>query len=72
MKKKQDVSGYINRCPEYEACPLCYGCRKYDSSMIRCITFCGRDKAKNVCNAKRHKAELVAKMLSSKTIKGDF
>ena len=66
-KKPSDVRGYQMRCPDYEKCPLCYGCRNYDDQYIKCRINCGNDTG-NVCNTKRHQAHLIAKMLTREKV----
>lgn len=67
-KTPHDVWGWQNNCPNYMQCPLCYGCRNYDERILECVEHCGQDAKKNVCNIKRHKEELLAKLLTKETI----
>lgn len=68
-KSPQDVYGYQSQCPNFQQCPLCFGCRNYDISVVKCVENCGTDKKKNVCNTEKHKAELVAKFITKEAIK---
>lgn len=63
IKKKSDPAGYQHRCHEFTQCPLCYGCRNYNPSRMKCVKLCGENKKKNVCNTTKHKADLIAKMV---------
>lgn len=51
MKTKTSVSGFINRCPDYEMCPVCYGCRNFNPTYKKCLDECGTYK-EDVCNTK--------------------
>ena len=68
QKTKDDVAGYAYKCPDYEQCPLCYGCRNYNEKYLLCVELCGEDMKKNVCNTQRHKDNLIAKMITRETI----
>ncbi len=68
-KSPQDVYGWQSQCPNFQQCPLCFGCRNYDRSVIKCVEHCGKDKKTNVCNTERHKAELVAKFITKEAIR---
>ena len=65
-KNKNDVIGYKIQCPEFNQCPICYGCRAYDPSNERCVKLC--NSSKHRCNTARHKADLLSKMLSKNTV----
>lgn len=67
-KKPQDVIGYQIQCADYHMCPICYGCRSYDPSYYKCIKLCGNNLKNNVCNIKKHKDDLIVKMLTKTTI----
>ena len=55
MKTKYDTQGYKLNCPDYNPCPLCYGCRNFDSSRIRCQNRCETTNPKhNICDKKKH------------------
>lgn len=65
MKQKQptDVEGVKNNCPNFSQCPLCYGCRSYDSSRIEC-SLCISNKKMNICNRQLHKTPVLEKMIT--------
>lgn len=69
MKQKipQDVLGYQIRCPNYIKCPLCYGCRNYNPSYLKCAK-CNQNRKKNICDTNKHKENLIAKMITRETI----
>ncbi len=68
QKTRQDVKGWQMDCINYEACPLCYGCRAYNPSHMKCVSKCGENHKMNVCNTQRHRADLVAKMITKERI----
>lgn len=68
QKTKDDVVGYIEQCLNFEACPLCYGCRNYDEGFMKCSA-CAVNAKQNICDTSRHKAKLVAQMIKTETIK---
>ena len=69
-KKPIDVWGARNECPNFEQCPLCYGCRNYDSSVEKCYRNCYRNNAKiNICNTEKHKSKLIAKFVPIRELK---
>ena len=45
IKTKDSVRGYRINCIRFEQCPLCYGCRAFDSSMVQCLK-CEEENAK--------------------------
>ena len=63
QKTPHDVRGFIERCPEYHRCPICYGCRNFNPSVARCLE-CAKEKKKNVCDTKKHQADKIARLLS--------
>lgn len=62
MKTKTSVSGFINRCPDYEMCPVCYGCRNFNPKYKKCLDECGTYK-EDVCNTKKHRPDLITKLI---------
>ena len=66
QKRKEDVAGYIKSCPNFNPCPLCYGCRDYDSSYYECIN-CGKDK-KNICDTIKHTDKALNTMYKNKPV----
>ena len=69
MKSPQDVYGWQTQCPNFEQCPLCYGCRNYDKNVIKCEVHCGANTKTNVCNTAKHKEKLIAKFITKEVIK---
>lgn len=69
MKQKtpNDVRGVQEKCINYQACPLCYGCRNYrinDPECGKCKTYAKR----NICNTDTHRADLIDKMITKNVI----
>ena len=67
-KVKSDVWGYANACPNFIQCSFCYGCRNFDVSNEECVTHCGDDRKKNVCNKQKHRADVIAKFVHREPI----
>lgn len=70
MKQKthHDVRGQRINCPDYEMCPLCYGCRAFNPKYAKCIT-CKEENAKqNLCKTERHRSDLLEKMITREKI----
>lgn len=66
-KTRYDVWGVQHNCPNYQECPICYGCRNYDSSFYKCHN-CAENTKQNVCNRKLHRADLLARMVTREVI----
>lgn len=62
QKTEQDTYGWQHSCINYEPCPLCYGCRHYDSSWIKCSA-CEQDRKKNICDIRKHTSKILSKMI---------
>ena len=67
QKTVQKVRGYLINCPNFEPCPLCYGCRSYDSSVLKCQG-CAEYAKWNICDTKKHQARLLALMIAREVI----
>ena len=70
MKKQKtykDVLGWQKNCSWYEMCPICYGCRAYDSKYVRCQR-CAENMKFNVCDTKKHRSDLVAMMVTRNVV----
>ena len=65
MKQKQpsDVRGVRIRCPHFEQCPLCYGCRNYNPKYLKCQECKLENEKQNICKTDRHRADLLEKMI---------
>lgn len=72
MRNKQktpaDVMGVQINCPNYEMCPLCYGCRAYNPSYVKCLNRCGQNEKFHTCDTKKHRADLLARMITREKI----
>ena len=66
-KTHHDVWGFEHNCPNYQECPVCYGCRNYDSSFMKC-RHCAEAMKKNVCNRKLHRPDLIARLITREVI----
>lgn len=62
MKTIYDIWGYQHSCPNYDPCPVCYGCRACDPSWIKC-SHCLQDPKKDICNKKKHTIKALNKMI---------
>lgn len=62
MKRPGDVRGRQIHCPDFQQCPVCYGCRSYDTKYEECRK-CGSDK-KNICNKQKHRPDLMAQLVT--------
>ena len=70
QKNKADVYGYKENCLNFKQCPLCYGCRNYNSSSIKCLIKCGGTNKKfNTCRIEKHKSELLNNFIKPEIIK---
>lgn len=72
-KQPNKVRGNQIQCLSYQMCPICYGCRAYDSRLEECqICFKeGIDNTSrnyNVCNIKIHEAWKINKMVTKHTV----
>ena len=68
-KTEYDVRGYEIKCINYIKCPLCYGCRNYNSVDPDCKICIEQNKKYNICNTELHKTDLIAKMITKNNIK---
>ena len=65
-KTPQKVAGYRISCPDYDKCPLCYGCRNYDSGSYKCVTNCSNRYDR--CDTQKHIRRLIGKLLTRSTV----
>ena len=60
QKQYSSVRGNQIKCINYQGCPLCYGCRAYDSRDPECreCKLVNKQKSKiyNICNTKLHES----------------
>ena len=61
-KTMTDVRGIKIHCPEFHQCPVCYGCRNYNSSFERCLE-CGKNKRQNVCDTEKHTYDKISRLI---------
>ena len=76
-KQPNKVRGNIIQCVNFQMCPLCYGCRNYDSRLEECQE-CWKDGIRpsekrnyNVCNTDLHESWKVNRMICKNTIEVD-
>lgn len=62
MKTEYDTWGKQHNCVNYTPCPLCYGCRAYDASWLKCRN-CEQDKKQNICDVQRHTPKILSRMI---------
>ena len=67
-KSVHDVRGWKERCPNFQSCPLCYGCRRYNSTDPDCLICLQENKKFNICNTDLHKDDVTAKMITKNNI----
>lgn len=68
QKRPSDVRGYRINCLRFTFCPLCYGCRAYDSASLKCIKCYEENKKRNICNIKLHTEKALTKMIRKEKI----
>lgn len=72
MKQPADVRGNKIACINYQMCPLCYGCRAYDSRDAECNECQQADAQRgryfNICNKELHEEWKVNKIISKNTV----
>ena len=68
QKSVQKVYGYIRGCPNFEPCPLCYGCRAYDPKYVACENCRQAGEKYHLCNTAKHKSHLLDKMIQREVI----
>lgn len=55
QKTIHDVLGWVINCKDFNPCPVCYGCRNYDPSRLKCINHCEEQNKKfNTCDRTIH------------------
>lgn len=73
--KKYNTYGTAHNCSWYEPCPLCYGCRAYNSKYIRCqkcIEPENGGKKYNICNTELHTNKVLSRMIKHEVIIADM
>lgn len=75
QKQANQVRGNKIVCINYQMCPICYGCRAYNSEDEDCL-ICeqegkGANRNFNVCNTKIHEAWKINKLISKTKIELD-
>lgn len=74
IKKVSEVRGNRINCINYQVCPICFGCRAYDSRDPECL-ICfqegdtGGKRNFNVCDTNLHRSDLLNKMITKTTYK---
>ena len=63
FKTPKDTAGYKGDCPDYDPCPLCYGCRNYGLHAFTCDALCATNSKFNICNQSLHTPANIARMV---------
>lgn len=75
VKQYSSVRGNKIRCINYSGCPMCYGCRAYDSRDPECVECKQEDlimgKNYNICNKDLHESWKINKLISKNKINID-
>ena len=66
-KQPADVLGNKINCIRFNQCPVCYGCRSYDSSNLECLK-CIENKKFNICNKEIHNDKITADFITRNKI----
>lgn len=69
-KQPNHVLGKKMNCPNFNQCPICYGCRSYTTTFVECEK-CIANKKRDVCNTELHKSDLIEKLIRKDEIKFD-
>ena len=72
-KTWHDTTGFKSKCPSYNPCPLCYGCRAYGSLYMMCRK-CEKNPKRDICDREKHRESLLSRMIKREIIevKGGF
>lgn len=65
IKNWNSARGARINCPNFDPCPLCYGCRNYNSAVVRCDK-CLENKKFNICDREFHSEHNLGLMLKHK------
>lgn len=72
VKQYSSVRGNKIKCINYTGCPVCYGCRAYDSRDPECYECKQEDlilnKKFNICNKDLHESWKINKLISKNKI----
>jgi hypothetical protein len=72
IKQPSSVRGNKIHCINYQQCPLCYGCRAYDSRDPECyeckLEDDNRGKNYNICNKELHEGWKINKIITKNKI----
>lgn len=72
IKQPSDVRGSKIKCINYQMCPVCYGCRSYNSRDNECIECKKEDDVRgknyNLCNKELHESWKINKLISKTKI----
>lgn len=66
IKNWNSPRGAKIHCPNFDPCPLCYGCRNYDSAVVRCEG-CTENAKHDICNREFHSEHNLSLMLTNKS-----
>ena len=75
IKQPSNVRGNIIKCINYQMCPVCYGCRAYDSRDSECRECKKEDEIRNknynLCNTELHESWKINKLITKTQIRFD-
>lgn len=66
MKTWNTPLGAQKNCPDFDPCPLCFGCRNYTEYRLKCQECYQDDKKQNLCNRTLHTEKALSLMLKAK------
>ena len=69
FKTPKDTAGYQGNCPDYDPCPLCYGCRNAGLYPFTCDALCSGNAKINICNRELHTSANIGRMVRRQVIK---
>lgn len=55
-------------CPNFQLCPICYGCRNMHPDDSACAK-CKQQDPNNICNVRKHKPQTIGKFVTQQVVK---
>lgn len=62
-KTVHNVRGYQIGCINFQKCPLCFGCRRFNTADPEC-KICLENKKQNICKVDLHRDEITSRMIT--------
>jgi hypothetical protein len=69
IKTWNSALGAEKHCPNFDPCPLCFGCRNYTEKAVRCDKCAEDNYKKNICNTERHTEKALGMMIRQTELK---